>query len=140
MIRTLCLMLPAVVLAILLAACTLPQYAPSGVDKARPAAQAAPAASLEQVQAGAAWLDSSLEAFDQVVAAAKERSPDKAAAIDEQIGAMLGNFRAGVGAYKTALASGQAAEADAKWGGLRAKVTAVTRAIGPYAIDALVVP
>lgn len=93
---------------------------------------------LAQMQAGAAYLDSTLATVSASVAAVKIKYPDKAAHIEQDIEPVLTELRAATAAFKAALSAQDVDTGASSWATARALVTSLISAAAPYVIGALI--
>lgn len=92
---------------------------------------------IEQMRAGAAYLDSTLTTVSASVAAAKIKYPEKAAHIEQDIEPVLTELRAATAAFKAALAAQDVEAGASSWATARALVTSLISAAMPYLIGAI---
>jgi hypothetical protein len=97
-----------------------------------------PLTTLEQMQAGAEYLDSTLATVAGAVAGAKIRYPEKIGRIEQDIEPVLTELRAATASFKAALAAQDVTTGASAWATARALVTSLISAATPYLIGALI--
>jgi hypothetical protein len=96
---------------------------------------------LAKLQAGASYLDATLDKLKTAVATAKTQAPDKAAAIEARVEPALTTLASLVGTFDTAVAAKDTTGASSAWTVARDAVTAAVDAgitvLGPKVLAAL---
>lgn len=123
-------LLPAALLfmVLLAAACTscAPASGPGGqIDPAR-------------IQAGVMYLETTLATVEGGVAVAKAKYPDKAQAIDAQVGPVVSELRVAISAFRSTASAGDYSKATTAWDVARPLVSTAISVAAPYALGALV--
>lgn len=93
---------------------------------------------LSQMQAGAAYLDSTLATVAGAIAAAKIKYPEKAKHLEQDVEPVLTELRAATAAFKATLAAQDVEAGASSWATARALVTSLMSAAMPYLIGALI--